>query len=355
LSSILYYISGHGYGHAVRSSQVIEALKQASPELDVHVRTTAPQWLFPPVAYSHTALDVGMVQDDCLSMDLAATLKACGQIQQRAPQIIADELRYIARNKVRLILGDIPPLCFEIATRANIPSIAITNFTWDFIYRAYVEQYPDFAPLAAAMERYYSQATLALALPFSCELDVFPRQESIPWIARISALTRGEARQKFALPQSAVIVLLSFGGLGLNCLPWQELTKPSPFYFVASGKALKEDGNLRIVPDAQKDYADLIRAADVIVTKPGYGIVADALSHQVPVLYTHRGKFAEHPKLVEALAACATAEFVPQADLFAGKLAPYASRILKRPRNQTRFALDGAAVAAKKILALLEN
>ncbi len=355
MSSILYYVTGHGYGHAVRSSQVIEAVKLACPELRIFVRTTAPEWLFPPVTYSGRAIDVGVVQNDSLSMNVAATVKTCQQLYQRSPQIVAEELRYVNHNKVELILGDIPPLCFEIARQAHIPSIAITNFTWDFIYRDYGKQYPDLLPLVADMERYYSQATLAVTLPYSCELDVFPRREEIPWIARVSPLTRDEARRKFALPQSAIIVLLSFGGLGIRHLLWEELTKPSKYFFVTSGTAVREEGNLRIVPDAQRNYADLIRAADVIVTKPGYGILADAIAHQVPVLYTDRGKFAEHPKLVEALNACATAEFIPQADLLAGKLAPYLDRILNRARNQSDVALNGATVAAEKILSLLQN
>jgi uncharacterized protein (TIGR00661 family) len=356
LSSILYYISGHGYGHAVRSGLVIEALKQAAPKVDIHVKTTAPEWLFPPVTHSHGAVDIGVVQNDSLSMDLAATLRACQRLRQRAPEIVAEELKYISRNKVELILGDIPPLCFVIAKRANIRSVAITNFTWDFIYRAYITQYPDFLPLVADMEQSYSQATLALTLPFSSALDVFPRREKIPWIARVSPLTRDEARQKFALPRSAVIVLLSFGGLGLKRLRWEELKQQSEYYFVASDEAMREEGNLRIFPDGQKNYADLIRAADVIVTKPGYGIVADAIAHRVPVLYTDRGEFAEHAKLVEALEECATAEFIPQADLFAGNLAPYLSRILNHSaRNQSCVMLNGATVAAKRILSLLEN
>lgn len=288
-------------------------------------------------------------------MDLPATVKACQHLHRKAPEIVTDELEYISRNKVGLILGDIPPLCFQIARQANIPSIAITNFTWDFIYRAYVKKYPGFRPLVVELEQYYRQATLALTLPYSCELDVFLRREEIPWIARVSSLTRDQARQRFSLPRSAVIVLLSFGGFGLNPLCWEELTRLSEYYFVASGKAGREDGNLRIIPDAQKNYADLIRAADVIVTKPGYGIVADAIAHQVPVLYTDRGEFAEHPRLVDALNACATAAFIPQDDLFAGRLAPHLSRILNCARNPYRAVLNGAAVAAGKILSLLEN
>ncbi|MGH7888709.1 MAG: glycosyl transferase, partial [Candidatus Binatia bacterium] len=63
MTAILYYITGHGYGHAVRSHQVIRALASERRDLRIHVRTTAPDWLFlhspSPVAYSRQALDVG--------------------------------------------------------------------------------------------------------------------------------------------------------------------------------------------------------------------------------------------------------------------------------------------------------
>ena len=40
---------------------------------------------------------------------------------------------------------------------------------------------------------------------------------------------------------------------------------------------------MRFLPEAQRKYEDLVRAVDVVVTKPGYGIVADVISHQVRV------------------------------------------------------------------------
>ena len=71
MSSILYYITGHGYGHAVRSSQVIGSLKKTSPDLQIHVRTMAPEWLFLDRAFqSRQAIDVGILQKDSLDMDL---------------------------------------------------------------------------------------------------------------------------------------------------------------------------------------------------------------------------------------------------------------------------------------------
>src|SRR5215831_9142230 len=126
LSSILYYITGHGYGHAVRSSQVIRSLQQSRSDLKIHVRTTAPEWLFPSsTVHTRQSIDVGIVQRDSLEMDFGATLQACRALQARTAGLLEEELAFVRDNKIRLIVGDIPPLCFEVAARASMPSVAI--------------------------------------------------------------------------------------------------------------------------------------------------------------------------------------------------------------------------------------
>ena len=43
---IVFYISGHGFGHAVRSVELIKALVAARPDARIVVKTSAPAWLF---------------------------------------------------------------------------------------------------------------------------------------------------------------------------------------------------------------------------------------------------------------------------------------------------------------------
>ena len=287
-------------------------------------------------------------------MDLDATLQAWRALHAGTAGLIDEELAFIRDHQVRLVVGDIPPLCFEIAARASIPSIAITNFTWNTIYRAYLSNHPDFEPFIEEMEAYYSKASVALTLPYPCDMDVFPRQEPIPWIARASALTREAAREKFKLPRSATIVLLSFGGLGLDRFPLDRLKELREMFFVATGETKAGVANLRVLPEAQRQYEDLVRAVDAIVTKPGYGIVADVLAQQLPMLYTERGEFPEYPLLVQALDDLATAEFIPQGELLSGNIGRYLNRLLAKTPNWPRVPLDGARVAAEKIIALVE-
>jgi hypothetical protein len=186
-------------------------------------------------------------------------------------------------------------------------------------------------------------------------MEIFPRQEPIPWVGRTSLLTKQEARKAFRLPQSATLVLLSFGGLGLERLPWSNLKQLGDFFFVTTGETKQETNNLCVLPEAQRNYEDLVRAVDVVVTKPGYGIVADVISHQVRTLYTKRGEFAEYPYLTQALDECATAEFIPQDELLSGNLAPYLTRLLNKKERWPAVSLDGAEAAAARILGLIDH
>lgn len=357
MSSLLYYITGHGYGHAVRSCQVIWNLKERCPELTVHVRSTIPEWLFEhplyPVEQGSQALDIGIVQDDSLQMELGPTLDACENLHSRIPSLIEQELTFITKHNISLIIGDVPPLCFEIAARASLPSVAITNFSWSGIYRGFLHDVPEFLPLIEEMENFYRKTTLALTLPYSCAVEIYPAQERIPFITRSSALNRSEARERFGIPNLATVVLLSFGGHGLKRLRLDRLTQQKEFFFIGTGDTLRNEPNLLILPNAQRSYVDLVRAADVIVSKPGYGIVADVIRHQIPLLYTDRGDFAEYPYLVKALEDCATADFIPQADLISANLTPYLKRLLTKEKQWPAIATNGASVASERVLRLL--
>ena len=50
-------------------------------------------------------------------------------------------------------------------------------------------------------------------------------------------------------------------------------------------------------------YEDLVHAVDVVLTKPGYGIIADCVANGTAMLYTSRGRFVEYDVMVERDAA----------------------------------------------------
>ena len=122
-------------------------------------------------------------------------------------------------------------------------------------------------------------------------------------------------------------------------------------------EAVSRDGNLLTVDEhawygSGYRYEDLVHAADVVVTKPGYGIIAECLANDTAIVYTSRGEFAEYDVLVDALQRHARSAFVSNADLEGGRWAGAIHEALAHPRPA---AVDtrGADIAAGWAIARL--
>jgi UDP-N-acetylglucosamine:LPS N-acetylglucosamine transferase len=93
-------------------------------------------------------------------------------------------------------------------------------------------------------------------------------------------------------------------------------------------------------------------ACDVVVTKPGYGVVADCLANRVSMLYTDRGPFREYDILAQALPTLGRARYIPRAELLAGQLGPHLNALLESRAQWTAQPIDGAQCVARRVLEL---
>ena len=78
--TVVFYISGHGFGHASRQIEIINTVTARQPNLDVRSRSDAPPWLFDrsldrrDVPVVPGACDTGVVQVDSLHIDETASI-----------------------------------------------------------------------------------------------------------------------------------------------------------------------------------------------------------------------------------------------------------------------------------------
>jgi L-arabinokinase len=181
----------------------------------------------------------------------------------------------------------------------------------------------------------------------------------VPLVARPPTLSRAEARRSFGLEPLEVVILLGFGGLGLESLPADRLAEWPRYTFLATEKDLDTrlplPPNLRLLPVHQPNYNDLIAAADAVVGKPGFGMVSACLAQRVPFLYAEREDFAEYDVLVEAVERLGRGLLIPMAALLAGDLGPYLERLLAIDRPWATLRTDGDEVAARRLLAVLDG
>jgi L-arabinokinase len=235
--------------------------------------------------------------------------------------------------------------------------VAVSNFSWDWIYAPYVAEAPEFRWLYDWLRAAYGQADLLLRLPFAGDLSAFRTIEDLPLVSRLPSRSRAEVRAQLGLADRARLVLLSFGGLGLEQFDPAPLAALERYTFVASPLEIRVDrprpSNVVLVPTEQDNYVDLIAAADLVVSKPGFGIVANCLALRVPLLYTERGAFPEFEVLVEGLRQYGRAARIPRTELLAGALGPYLDALLADSRPWPALRTDGAAAAADRLLSLL--
>ena len=352
------YVSGHGFGHATRTAEVLRAVRERAPRLSVTVCTQAPASLFEavvsqPLSVRRVECDVGLVQKDALTIDEAATADAVGRFLAGWSERVASEARWLRAAGASVVLGDIPPLAFAAAAAAGLPSFGLANFSWDWIYAHIGVRQPLLREAAQHAALAYRDAGLLLRLPFAGDLAAFPRIEDVPLVVRRPAVGKAEARRRLGLDERPV-VLISFGGLGL---PGFELAAFDGLreYQLLLTTRVGEVRNLRRLESVDLaatglDYPDLIGAADVVLSKPGYGIVTDCIGAGTRLVYTDRGDFPEYEVLVAEMPRYLPVAFVSNADVRAGRLADPLRQVRARPFPSPP-PLDGASVAADRVLA----
>jgi len=337
---------------------VLEALWESEPEWPVVIRSPVPEWFFRerlagPFQYVQCRLDAGAVQLDSLHIDEKATLRAAADLVRRKSSLVAAEARELAALRPALVLADIPAFAFDVAARLEIPGIGMANFSWDWIYADYAAAFPGGGRIVSALRASYARAALLLRLPFHGDLSAFPRIRDVPLVARRARLGRAEVRKRLGLSLGDKIVLLSFGGIGLQLRALPRDTRGVTFVATegvagtnrlpATWRALTNGELAR----AGARYEDLLAASDAVLTKPGYGIVADCIANRVPMVYTSRGRFAEYPILVAAIEAHLRSAYLSSDDLLAGRWERALDRVWSQTQSDTEVDASGARAAAR--------
>jgi hypothetical protein len=143
------------------------------------------------------------------------------------------------------------------------------------------------------------------------------------------------------------VALVSFGGLGLPGLRPGALEEDPEVRYVFPSE-LAEDR----LSAAGVRYPDVVAAADVVVTKPGYGIVTDAIAGGTRLVYCDRGDFPEYPILVREMAPWVASVYLPSAELREGRIREPVRRALSLPIPPPPD-LGGGDRAARRVLELL--
>ncbi len=364
---LLYYVSGHGFGHARRSGQVIRALLTAWPHAEVTVRTAAPARLFeplPPGRVEPCEIDAGMAEDGPLTIDPAGTLRRLSDLVARADAIVADEVRAVGRIRPDVIAADVPFLAGDVAAATGVPCAAVSNFSWDWICDPLLGGEPAYAAVRERMRRGYANMAVVLKLPLAEVGDAFRRRIEVPLVAGRSTRDPGEVLRAIGVPPAdgrARVLVGMRGGVSAASL-CAAATGAADFLFLLPGERPAGALPPNVIPigvamaaasapsAAPPDFADLVAASEVVVSKIGYGIVSDCIVAGARLLWPRRTGFREDDVAEAEAPAYLRMREIDRAAFAAGDWAGPLRALMSQPPPPRRMRCDGAERVAAELV-----
>jgi hypothetical protein len=351
-------ITNHGFGHVTRTASVLAELQRRCPELLLTVVTTAPRWLLEAYLsaefiYRPQRLDIGVVQSDSLTFNKAATFKELANLRAIAPELIATESRFIREQGIPLILADIPPLATQIAKAAGVPCWMMGNFGWDLIYAQWGDE---FSEMAAWVQDCFQDCDRLFRLPFNAPMPAFPVVEEMGLTGGEPKYTEAEIREQLQLSAPKEhIALLTFGGLGLNQVPYENLQFFPDWQFITFDAQAPEHWENLIKIDGQLYRpVDLMPACGRLISKPGYGTFAEACRIGIPVISIPRDHFAEAQYLFAGLQQYSMHQILAPEEFMTSKW-EFLTRPMNPPQSSQMLATNGNEAIAQAVLEFLQK
>jgi hypothetical protein len=345
-------VTNHGFGHATRTASVAATIQKFCPEVLIVMVTTAPRWLLDcyiegDFIQRPRALDLGVVQADSLQMDKDATLAKLQEIKKNRNSIIASEVNFIRQNRVHLVLADVPFLASEIAKAAGIPCWTVSNFGWDFVYRDWGGS---FTEIADWISECYSKCDRLYRLPFHEPMSAFGNIIDIGLTGGSPRYTPEEVRSTWGItaPKEKTI-LLTFGGLGLQQIPYHNLQQFPDWQFIIFDKNAPQLPNIIPVTDRKYRPVDFMPVCGRVVSKPGYSTFAEATKLGLPIVSVTREDFAEAAFLLNGISSYNYHQILTPTEFFQGTW-DFLNQPPQAPKESQPIAKDGNETIANAVI-----
>jgi hypothetical protein len=292
--------------------------------------------------------DVGLVQDTPTRENIPATLDALSKMYPFDERVLSHLAQTISRLGCRLVICDISPLGIAAAQRANIPSVLVENFRWDWIYQNYQQFSPRFTGYINYLQHIFESADHLIQSEPVCirhNADL-----TTPPISRLPRTGKIEVRASLGIQPHEKMIYISMGGSGWDTSFLKDIQEQGRYVFIISGGSMPAQklGNV-IFLDVNTYMPDVLAACDAVVSKAGYSTLAEVYYAGIPFGYITRQHFEETRILEEFIRSEMQGMKIDEADLYSGAFVRSMDELLSLPCIKRDSVLHGAQLAAQYI------
>ena len=303
MKTICFYVSDYGYGHATRSIALIRKILSRYPDSRIIVKSEGPFALLlkslpdPRISVIRYRNDISIPllhSTETVDVDMTRTLLM--EWQESWSTTIAEEVRFCKEHGVDLIISDIAPQPFLVADDLGVPSVGISNFSWDTIYEPLV---PEMTGIINNLRFAYSHATLACILPFHVPMHAFRKTVSVSLLSRDITFPQYLMRDQLGLSVDDTIVFFNPRCLIDQLGPdfYKILSQESIRVVIPSSFAARHS-RIITLPANETESQNWIAMCDLVVTRCGYSTVSEAIQAKVPIVVWERPGFIEDSAIV---------------------------------------------------------
>ena len=291
---LLLDITAHGFGHLAQCAPVVAALREAEP-LELSVRSGLPgqvlrDRLGPIAQHIPADTDFGAVMRDAFAVDDAATLARYRVRHAGLPEEVRALAATLRRLRCEAVLSNVTYVAPMAAAAAGIPCVLFSSLTWHDVLRTCC---PEATDLAEEVMAGYRHATSIFRLVPGTGFHGLDSTAVTQPIARVGR-RRQDLLNRIGGDTCRPMALLAVGGM-LPGIPPPLVHAPGEFRLV--GPAVWQEAGVIPVETLGVPFEDLLASADVVVSKPGYGIVAELGCIGTPAVLVARPGWPEEPDL----------------------------------------------------------
>ena len=293
---IVSYISGHGFGHLAQMAPVLNHIHYIRPDCQFFIRCALPkQEIQSRLTFSFelesTPVDVGVVQKNAVEEDRQSSIEQMQSWIEQMDWQVEQEIELLRPFNPSLIISNISPLAFPVAKALAVAGIGLATLDWHTIYSHWLDR--DNAMLKKLAEA-YKQCDLLLTPPMAMDMKVFPEQHEIALISSQAV----EITNPIAMDDSRKKALIVFGGCGNPPYDLHALSHMPEWLFLIPDAPDNAPDNVQSVHfDADHRPIDMMAIVDVVLCKPGYGVLSECWSTATPIAWVERPDFPEFPML----------------------------------------------------------
>ena len=299
-------ISAHGFGHAAQVIPVLNKLGTVVDNLHVILRTCVPSSIFQEylqVSWDLQAIpqDIGCIQRGPLDIDIDGTWLAYQEFHKNWSQRVSQEAHDMRDAKANLVISNISYLAIASAFQADRPVVAIASLSWDQVLEPFIQPTrTHHRAIYDHIQQEYAKADHLIRLHPGIEMSAFSLITDTGPSFPLTEAPSQDVRKLLGMERGEKLVFIAFGGIPLTALPFEEMEFCEGFHFLVGGILLNSSARrVHRIEDIKMPFGEILRQADVVMTKPGYATITIAVHYDIPLVYVRRHNFVDEQRLVD--------------------------------------------------------